>query len=48
MSVAFSPNGTRVLSGSLNKPDDKKSVKLWDAATGQLVRAFDAPGGVAP
>ena len=31
-SVAFSPDSTRVLSGSFN------AIKLWDAATGQLVR----------
>ena len=32
-SVAFSPDGARVLSGSDDKP-----VKLWDAATGTLIR----------
>ena len=34
-SVAFSPDGARVLSGEGNK------VKLWDAATGQLLRTFE-------
>jgi len=39
-SVVFSPDGTRVLSGhgSIGGPN---TVRLWDAATGQLVRTFE-------
>jgi hypothetical protein len=35
-SVAFSPDGTRILSGS-----DDVTLKLWDAASGQLLHSFD-------
>ena len=34
-SVAFSPDGTRVVSGSADK-----LVKIWDAATGAEVSSF--------
>ncbi len=36
-SVSFSPDGTRVLSGSF-----VTTIKLWDAATGQLLCTFNA------
>ena len=39
-SVAFSPDGTRVLSGSADN-----TLKLWDAATGQLLRTFAGHSG---
>ncbi|MCX5785738.1 MAG: caspase family protein, partial [Elusimicrobia bacterium] len=38
-SVAFSPDGQYALSGSYDK-----TLKLWDIATGQLVRTFEGHG----
>jgi WD40 repeat protein len=35
-SVAFSADGTRALSES-----DDKTLKLWDVATGRLLRTFE-------
>jgi WD40 repeat protein len=35
-SVAFAPDGARVLSGS-----DDSTIKLWDTATGALIRTFE-------
>src|SRR5690348_11846862 len=51
-SVAFSPDGTRVLSGSGPGPlssgglqvmfgGGDQTIKLWDAATGALIRTFE-------
>jgi WD40 repeat protein len=50
-SVAFSPDGVRVLSGSTDW-----NIKLWDVATGALLRAASpspvgprgTPGAIAP
>ena len=39
-SVAFSPDGARVLSGSSDN-----TLKLWDAATGELLRTFQGALG---
>jgi WD40 repeat protein len=40
-SVGFSPDGRRLLSGSGNFRYENDSLKLWDAATGQLLRSFN-------
>jgi WD40 repeat protein len=39
--VAFSPDGTRILTASADH-----SAKLWDAASGKLMASFDHQGGV--
>jgi WD40 repeat protein len=39
-SVAFSPDGAQVLSSG-----EDKSIKLWDAATGALIRTFAGHSG---
>src|SRR5262249_39828320 len=36
LSAAFSPDGTRVVSGSMDQ-----TVRLWDAANGSLIRTFE-------
>src|SRR4051812_28452290 len=38
VSVAFSPDGARVLTGS-----DADDARLWDVASGKLIRAFMVP-----
>ena len=38
--VAFSPDGSRALTGS-----DDKTAKLWNASTGALIRTFTGHGG---
>jgi WD40 repeat protein len=39
-SVAFSPDGTRLLSGS-----EDGTLKLWDAASGLLIRTLEGHAG---
>lgn len=41
MSVAFSPDGTQILSGSFDA-----TAKIWDAVTGKLIRTFDHKGTI--
>ncbi len=46
LSVAFSPDGTRVLTGAglygrpVSDSDEDSTAKLWDAETGQEIRTF--------
>jgi WD40 repeat protein len=44
--IAFSPDGSRLLSGSGDKRSDEHSARIWDVASGQLVRAFNHPAYV--
>ena len=39
LSIAFSPDGKYIVSGAGN--EDEGEVKIWDAATGALIRTFD-------
>lgn len=40
-SVAFSPNGLYIASGSFDR-----SVRVWSVASGQLVKTYSGDGGV--
>jgi WD40 repeat protein len=42
-SLAFSPDGTILASGS--DDDESQTIKLWDVATGQLVRGWSGGSG---
>jgi WD40 repeat protein len=44
-SVAFSPDGARVLSGSGGLLEKDHTIKLWDIATGALIRTFEGHSG---
>ncbi|MBQ2385681.1 MAG: hypothetical protein II300_00175 [Bacteroidales bacterium] len=41
LSVAFSPDGTKIISGS-----GDKTIKIWDANTGQCLKTFKGHSGV--
>jgi WD40 repeat protein len=46
--VAFSPDGARIVSvdaGAMVSSDKRTRIKLWETATGRLVRAFDSETG---
>src|SRR5688572_13797013 len=49
-SVAFSPDGSKVLTGAgplYSPPRNDRTARLWDAATGTLLRTFSGhTGGV--
>lgn len=40
-SVCFSPEGSKIVSGSGTLVDSNNTMKLWDAATGMELRTFD-------
>ena len=40
--VAFSPDGTRLVSGGWHDP----IVRVWDAATGKELRAYEGHSGI--
>ena len=42
--VAFSPDSSILASGS-DDPDDPRTIKLWNVATGQLIRGWNAGNG---
>jgi WD40 repeat protein len=42
--LAFSPDGKFLASGVGGCGPDDKPLKLWDTETGEVLRAFDAPG----
>src|SRR5262249_22227044 len=41
LSVAFSPDGARLLSGGSDT-----TLKIWDTTSGQLIRSFAHPRGI--
>jgi WD40 repeat protein len=46
-SVAFTPDGKTAIAGCTanETPQENRTIRLWDVATGKLVRALDLPQG---
>jgi WD40 repeat protein len=46
-SVAYSADGRRIVSGSLENPNEDQTVRVWDAPRGECLEVIQASGDVA-